>query len=236
MARPIAHRGLHGRQTGLIENSAAAARAAIAHNYAIECDVQCSHDGEAMVFHDAALERLTQREGCVGAFKAEELSHFSYKDSDEKIITLRTLLELVNSRVTLIVEIKSRYDGDMRLTDRVLNLITTYSGPIGVKSFDPAILLRARAKGIPCPLGLVAQAHHDSEEPAAIVPTRDSSLFDAMKPDFISFALHDLPHPAIAACRMNMGLPVMTWTVRSEHDRERALAYADQIIFEGFTP
>ena len=60
VARPIAHRGLHDAAKGIIENSLAAARAAIAGNYAIECDAQLSADGEAVVFHDDTLDRLTE--------------------------------------------------------------------------------------------------------------------------------------------------------------------------------
>jgi glycerophosphoryl diester phosphodiesterase len=62
-ARPIAHRGLHDRARGVIENSLAAADAAVAGAYAIECDVQISRDGEAIVFHDETLERLTTAQG-----------------------------------------------------------------------------------------------------------------------------------------------------------------------------
>ena len=43
-ARPIAHRGLHDRTDGRIENSPAAALAAVERCFAIECDVQLSAD------------------------------------------------------------------------------------------------------------------------------------------------------------------------------------------------
>ena len=62
-ARPIAHRGLHDAASGVIENTASAFRAAIAGGYGIECDLQISADGEAMVHHDDALGRLTDGTG-----------------------------------------------------------------------------------------------------------------------------------------------------------------------------
>src|SRR3954449_12822127 len=62
-ARPVAHRGLHDRSRGIIENMPAAAAAAVAENFAIECDIQLSADGEAMVHHDDALGRLTEGSG-----------------------------------------------------------------------------------------------------------------------------------------------------------------------------
>ena len=63
VAKPIAHRGLHNKAEGIIENTLAAAEAAIVHGFPIECDVQLTADGEAVVFHDFDLGRLTGREG-----------------------------------------------------------------------------------------------------------------------------------------------------------------------------
>ena len=48
---PIAHRGFHGGQNG-VENSREAIAKAVALGYGIELDLQCSSDGQAMVFHD----------------------------------------------------------------------------------------------------------------------------------------------------------------------------------------
>ena len=59
-ARPVAHRGLHDRARGIIENMPARLKAAIDGNFGIECDIQLTADGEAMVHHDDALGRLTE--------------------------------------------------------------------------------------------------------------------------------------------------------------------------------
>ena len=72
-ARPVAHRGLHDASSGVIENNEAAFKAAIAGNYAIECDIQISADGEAMVHHDDALGRLTDGTGNLRDKTAAEL-------------------------------------------------------------------------------------------------------------------------------------------------------------------
>ena len=59
VAKPIAHRGLHNKAEGVIENTVSAAQAAIARGLPIELDVQLTADGEAIVFHDWELDRLT---------------------------------------------------------------------------------------------------------------------------------------------------------------------------------
>ena len=53
-AHVYAHRGLHDGG-GAVENSPTAFAAAIAAGLGIECDVQRSRDGQAIVFHDETL-------------------------------------------------------------------------------------------------------------------------------------------------------------------------------------
>ena len=60
VAKPIAHRGLHNKAEGIIENTASAAEAAIARGFPIELDVQLTADNEAIVFHDFELERYIE--------------------------------------------------------------------------------------------------------------------------------------------------------------------------------
>src|SRR4051794_11187505 len=110
-ARPIAHRGLHDRARGIIENMPAAAAAAVAQNFAIECDIQLSADREAMVHHDDTLDRLTEGSGGLNGRTAAELKAIAFRDTAEKMMTLGDLCALVAGRVPLLIEVKSRFDG-----------------------------------------------------------------------------------------------------------------------------
>jgi glycerophosphoryl diester phosphodiesterase len=241
-ARPIAHRGLHSKQSGLVENTPAAAAAAIAKNYAIECDVQRTKDGEAVVFHDFTLDRLMRTEGRVDTFLAHDLGQLAYKDCDQRIVSLQDFLICIGGRTPVIVELKSRYDGDMRLADRAMAAVAAYAGPVCLKSFDPAVLVHLRCAGALCPLGLVAVARYDtSEEWAGLPQDRRASFADLRdfphaRPDFLSWNLADLPHAVPMLCRQGIGMPVTTWTARSPEALLRARLWADQIIFEGFEP
>ncbi|MCI0598956.1 MAG: glycerophosphodiester phosphodiesterase [Beijerinckiaceae bacterium] len=240
-ARPIAHRGLHSGQIGLVENTPAAAAAALAKNYAIECDIQRTKDGEAVVFHDAALDRLMRAEGRVDAFTAGQLRRLAYKECDQSINSLSDFLARISGRSPVIVEVKSHYDGDMRLAGRALAVTENYSGPICLKSFDPSVLIHLRRSGARCPVGLVARALYEDEEWANVPRDRLASFadlrdFPAAQPDFLSWNTGDLPHAVPLLCREVIGIPVMTWVVRSGAAAESALRWADQIIFEGFEP
>ena len=154
-ASPIAHRGLHDLTNGVVENSPRAAQAAIDRGFAIECDVQLTADGEAVVFHDFSLDRLTAASGTVLARSARELTGLRYRSGSDQIATLAEFLDLIGGRVPLICEIKSRFDGDLRLAGRVAALASAYHGPIAVKSFDPVVIAHLRTAP-PCPLGMVA--------------------------------------------------------------------------------
>src|ERR1700749_1356030 len=113
-ARPVAHRGLHDAARGIIENMPAAAEGAIAGNFAIECDIQLSADGEAMVHHDGALGRLTEGSGALLGKTAAGLKQVAFRDTVDRMMTLADLCALVAGRVPLLIEVKSRFDGDRR--------------------------------------------------------------------------------------------------------------------------
>ena len=244
VSRPIAHRGLHDRAAGVIENSLSAARAAVAGNFAIECDVQLSRDGEAMVFHDFALDRLTDTQGRVDASNAEALANIGLRGGDGEVIpTLAVLFAEIAGQVPLIVEIKSEFTGGMRLAERTARLAGAYAGPVALKSFDPQIMTHLRvnraALGIAhVPLGVVAEAHYEHEEWAFLNADEKRALsaflhWQDTRPEFLSWGVNDLPHSTPHLLRSGLGIPVMTWTVRTAAQRENARRWADQVIFEG---
>ena len=128
-ARPVAHRGLHDAAGGIIENMPGAALAAIAQNFAIECDIQLTADGEAMVHHDDELGRLTEGSGALLDKSALELKSVSFRNTPERMMTLSDLCTLVAGRVPLVIELKSHFDGDRRLVKRMAEVLSAYQGP-----------------------------------------------------------------------------------------------------------
>ncbi len=239
--RPIAHRGLHSVATGVIENSTTAALAAVQHNFSIECDVQITRDGEAVVFHDFALERLTNGHGLVCDHKASALAQIEMKKTSDRIPTLEEFLQLVAGRVPVIVEIKSEHKGDMRLTHRVIALVKNTSKAVALKSFDPQIVSELRRLAPEIPRGIIAMNSYEYPEFVHLAASEKHAManllhYPEMQPDFISWNVKDLPSAAPFLCRNALGLPLMTWTVRSEADRKMAATYADQAVFEGFIP
>ena len=223
-ARPIAHRGLHNAAAGVIENTASAFSAAIAGNYSIETDLQISADGEAMVHHDDALGRLTEGSGQLAEMSASEIKAVRFKATADRILTLDELCNLVAGRATLVLELKCRVGSDLRLAQRAADILSAYAGPVAVMSFDPAPIEAVRVIAPKLTRGIVAER----------MPPWGSLL--RARPQFVAYGVKGLPAIAPLIARWGFGLPLLTWTVRSEEDRRRARLWADQAIFEGTSP
>lgn len=239
--RPIAHRGLHDAATGLIENTTGAVRAAITNNYGIEVDLQVSADGEAMVHHDAVLGRVTDGAGRLDALSAAELKSVSFHGNDERMMTLGDLCDLVGGRVTMLLELKSRFDGDPLLPARVAAVLAGYRGPVAPMSFDPLQLNVLRQKAPRLPRGIVAAKYRPHPYWDQMPPWLRYNMGSLLpgstaRPQFVAYAVDNLPAFPITFARHILCLPVITWVVRSENERERVAGFADQIIFEGFRP
>lgn len=240
-ARPIAHRGLHDAAHGLIENTAGAVRAAIDAGYGVEIDVQISADGEAMVHHDDVLGRLTEGTGRLDAMSAADLKRVPFRGSAERMLMLGELCDLVGGRAAMLIELKSHFDGDGRLPDRVAAVLAGYRGPVAPMSFDPNQVARVRRKAPLLTCGIVA-AKYRPHPYWDLMPfwMRHGMgyLLTALvaRPQFIAYAVADLPAFAPLIARHVFGLPLLTWAVRTEAERETAMRFADQMIFEGFRP
>ena len=240
-ARPVAHRGLHDRMRGIVENMPGAALAAVEGNFAIECDIQLSADGEAMVHHDDALGRLTEGAGALRGLTSGELKAVRFKDTPEKMMSLGDLCALVKGRVPIVIEVKSRFDGDRKLVRRVAEVLGTYTGPVAGMSFDTDQVMALRETMLELPRGIVAQrAYSEADWPEATAAQRKGMLHLKhafhTRPHFVAYWVNDLPAPAPRVARHVFGLPLLTWTVRTPDQRERAARYADQMIFEGLRP
>lgn len=137
--RNIAHRGLHTRDQTVPENSIAAFTAALDGEYGIELDVRLTADGEVVVFHDDTLQRVCGAPGRVDETDFADLRALPLFGTDQRVPLLREVLELVDEREPLVIELKTAKDyGD--LCERTWRILRLYDGDICVESFDPRIL------------------------------------------------------------------------------------------------
>jgi len=240
---PIAHRGLHDRGAGRIENSLSAIRAAVERGFGVELDLQVSADGAAMVFHDARLDRLTGETGEVRARDAAELGEITLTGSSDRIPTLEAVLAEVAGRVPLLLEIKDQ-DGALGenigpLEAAVARALTGYAGPVAVMSFNPHSVAEMARLAPDIPRGLVTDPFLAADWPdlPQVVgdALREIGDYDRVGACFISHNATDLAAGPVARLKA-AGAAVLCWTVRSAEAEAEARRVAGNITFEGYDP
>ena len=242
LGAPLAHRGLHDVADGRPENSRAAIRAAIAHGYGIEIDVQRSADGQAMVFHDYGLRRLTGTEGTVAQRSAAEMAGITLTGGDDGAPTLPEVLEIVAGQVPLLIEIKDQ-DGSMGpnvgpLEHAVADALQGYAGPVAVMSFNPHAVAAFAEAAPEVPRGLTTSAYTPGDwplSPDTCARLRDIPDFDRVGASFISHEAADLGRDRVAELKA-AGVPILCWTITSAQAERDARRVADNVTFEQYLP
>ena len=174
------------RRSGVIENTLAAAEAAVAAGFAIECDVQLSRDERGLRLprrharpsdgRDRGADPRARRRSGATCRRGEKRGA-GRAASIHSIPPFSDFWPCVAGRVPIVCELKSRFDGDWRIGDRVAALASAYEGPLALKSFDPDLVAYLRLKhprlgppGRPCPIGIVAEASYDDPYWAFLAP------------------------------------------------------------------
>lgn len=242
--RPIAHRGLHDRSKGVIENSRSAFAAALEQGYAIECDVQLSSDGVPFIFHDDEFDRLTEATGRSDARPIAEVKTLTLKGSGSGDVPplFTEFLDQIGGRTQLQIELKQQQDaaGTRALAATVAAALKGYTGPYTIESFDPNLLMAVRREGITAPLGIITYGYDEPNWDPRLSGWQKFVLrhllhWPLTRFDFISCRNVSLYLPAVRFFRAR-GMEVTAWTITSEQAATASRRGADQIVFEGFLP
>ncbi|MCB1339897.1 MAG: phosphodiesterase [Pseudooceanicola sp.] len=238
---PFAHRALHDKTDRRPENSRAAMRAAIAAGYGIEMDLQLSADGQAMVFHDYDLDRLTDEKGALRLRRAADLGRIPLKHGDgEGIPTLAEVLELVAGRAPLLIELKDQ-DGGMGPDIGALGAATAaalqgYTGPVALMSFNPHAVAEMATLCPQIPRGLTTSDYDPEDWPlsrATCDRLREIPDYAPTGSSFISHEARDLARPRVAELKAQ-GAAILCWTIRSPEQEAAARRIAENVTFENY--
>jgi glycerophosphoryl diester phosphodiesterase len=234
---PVAHRGLW-TPDGAPENSRAAFQSACASGYGIELDVQLTADGEAVVFHDDRLERMTGQEGRLRDHTAADLGTMTLKGTDETIPTLADVLTLIGHRAMVFIELKTPFGEVGPLEKRVTDVLIDHNGPTAVIGFNPYSHAWFADHHPQILRGLDSYSWND-EGARKLAPEMRKSLaaleqVELARPDFLALGLDMLPSARADLYRAK-GMPIIAWTVRSPDQWEGVRDHCDNLIFEGFT-
>ncbi len=241
LAIPIAHRGYFNPAARIPENAPSAFEAAVRAGYCIELDVQLTRDGQAMVFHDDTLDRLTAEAGPVLDHTAAELGKIRLTDSDDTIPTLPQVLAQVAGRVPILIEIKELWNtmGETsgRLEKATADALADYAGDVAVMAFNPHCIYAMARLAPHLPRGMTTE-YYDHDECAPIPPAtcdrlREIPDYDATQSSFISHRYTDLNYPRVTELKA-AGAAILCWTVRSPEQESRARQIAQNITFDSY--
>ncbi|MFW6017112.1 MAG: glycerophosphodiester phosphodiesterase family protein [bacterium] len=230
--KPIAHRGLHGKN--IPENSLLAFEKAISKGYSIEFDVQSGKNGVPIVFHDRNLHRMTGKNIEISNLGKNELKKYKLKKSNERIHTLERVLEVINGRVPVIIEIKTNKKPGL-FEQKIANLLRNYKGDFAISSFNPYTLAWFR---IFYPDFIRGQNSSFFRKDKKLVSLYQDNLQklkfnNISKPHFIAYDINEIPNKWLSKYSY---LPIIGWTVKTQEQYSRAKLFVDNIIFENIKP
>lgn len=230
-SHPIAHRGLWGGE--ILENSISAYKNAVSKGFPIEIDLYSSVDGVLYCFHDSTLDRMTGKQGYIYEKDSTTLNSITLINSNEKIPTFDDVLEIVDGKVPLLIEIKNQ--PDKTIVEKVVNRLKNYSGEFAVQSFNPLYIKKIKKLAPEFIRGILSTTDKDDLKTQSFLERKVISkmlLNFLIKPDFISCKYTDFPLKK----RKTKNKLVLCWTVTSKEIYEKVKPFANNIIFENFMP
>ena len=196
-----------------------------------------------MVFHDEALDRLTDQTGLLVDHLAADLQKIILRDSTDCIPTLADVLAIVAGQTPLLIEIKDQ-TGAMAQTDARLEQATAaalkdYQGPVAVMSFNPHCIVHMARLAPQIARGLTTSAYDYADwaplDPAICDHLRDIPDYARTGSVFVSHEASDLDRPRLRDLQAK-GAHIQCWTIKSKAAEQSARRFADNITFEGFIP
>ncbi len=230
-----AHRGLHTKDKTIPENSLAAFKAAVESGYGIELDLQLSKDGEVIVFHDKDLQRVCNVPGNVEDFTFKELKEMRLCNTEETIPLFTQVLELVNGKTNIIVELKS-IDKNDELCKKTLNILREYDGPYCIESFNPKIVAWFKDNAPDILRGQLTSNPWLFKGVALSIRIAVGCVLTNIiaRPHFIA---HGMDKKSIFVVLSElMGAMRVCWTVTDEDDIQKRQRDNHSIIFEYYLP
>lgn len=234
----IAHRGLHSLDVWAPENSLEAFRRAVEKGFSIEIDIYLTKDYQIAVFHDDNLERMTGKNINITEMKMEELKQLRLQGTSEKIPTLLEVLNVVNGKVPLLIEIKDSTKTIGKLERTLVRQMRYYKGYWAVQAFNPLRLNWFRKNKPKIKRGQLVSCNKEEKGIKNIFKKLIATPFIwkyLSKPNFLAYDLRCVTmETVLLAIQYNCKL--FTWVAKTPELLKEAEKFSDSIIFEGFIP
>lgn len=231
----IAHRGLHQKDKSIPENTITAFKLALDKGISIELDINILKDGHVVVFHDHDLKRCFNINQSLDDLSYDDLKKITYKSGDH-IPLLTEVLDLINGKVNLLIELKPQGDV-VKLCEAFLKIIDQYKGNFAVFSFHPNVVYYLKKHRPNIIRGQISEYFEDNKYMSNFMRFLMKRLaFNRFtKPDFISYGIHNMPNKYLDKYKKR-GLTIISYAARSQKDFDFVKAHYDNVVFEYFIP
>lgn len=232
-----AHRGLHQKDKSIPENSLSAFQKAVAAGYGIELDINLTADGKVVVFHDDSLLRVCGIKRLITDCTVAQLSGYRLEKTNEQIPLLEEVLQLVDGRVPIIIELKNTPKWTM-LCEKSVEILGNYRGLYCIESFHPGIVrwfYKNQPKVTRGQLSAGMRSFKGTPFGQSLIIA--SLLTNAIsRPHFVAYKHEDAHYRLDLYLFKVMGGKLAGWTVRDADNVAKCMAYFDVIIFEFLKP
>jgi glycerophosphoryl diester phosphodiesterase len=232
----FAHRGLHDIKRGLVENTLPAFAAARDAGFGMELDIRFSKDMQVVVFHDDDLLRLAGDARRVRQLTLEELKVIPLAGIDSaRIPTLREVLDMVDGKTPLLIELKSGPD-NARLCQALMDMLADYRGEYIVESFNPLIVAWFRFHAPQVVRGQLVgplRIYRPTVNGIAAFFMAGLMANFVSRPDFVAYDANALRFFSPHLQRFLFRTPMAAWTVRDPALAALIQKRGEISIFEG---
>jgi glycerophosphoryl diester phosphodiesterase len=180
----------------------------------VELDVHLSADGVPVVIHDADVSRTTNGRGSVQRLTVAQL-HALDAGQGEYVPTLAEVVELLEGRLTLYLEIKAE-----GIVPHVLRVLSQYPQAAWfLASFSHDVLRDARRAAPTAPLWLISVRAEDD----------DFAVLEEVKGTGLSLLFSAISQDVIERCQRE-NLMLAAWSVNDRSEARRLLVLAVQAL------
>lgn len=232
-----AHRGLHDKSRP--ENSMSALRAAVAEGYGVEVDVHLLKDGNLAVIHDSTLLRTTGAEGRIEDLDSQDLWNYHLEGTAELIPTFREVLDVINGRVPIIIELKVVDNNYKALCQAVCRRLEHYKGVYCVESFDPRCVRWFRQNRPDIVRGQLVENYFKSKIklPWTLKLLLTCQMMNFLTlPDFVAYKFADRKRIGNQLIKKLWGAARVSWVITNKAEYQIAKREGWIPIFENFKP
>ncbi len=230
--RFIAHRGIHSKNVDNVENSILAFKFAVDKNVAIELDVHITKDNEIVVVHDYNLKNITGISKIVENLNLDEIKKMNLFNTNNKIPTLNEVLDIVDGKVPIVIEIKN--EGRVgRLENKLYNILKNYNGEYVIEAFNPLTLIWFRRHDKNIVRGQLSAKKIDGISKALNFFLSNMIFNIFTKPDFIAYNILDISEKMYKKYNKK-GIYLIGWTLKGMDEYHKYSSKCDGFIFDNY--